>query len=553
MNKAALALLLLSSTAPAFAQKWKKEDKQTLSYLQQHVEYLASDKLEGRRTGTAGEEAAAKYIEQQFTAIGLQPKGTKGFLQSFEVAEGRVIQPATFLTIDGKNLQLNREFFPLAASSNGSVEALPSVALQEPKMPWFLDVKEVMEANAHNPHFDLGTALAAKAKESKAKGATALFLYNSGSKPDGLKFDGRDRSESWGLPVVYLTDAAVKTYLHDASAALDIKLRVDIGEKKRNGNNVVAYLDNGAPLTIIFGAHFDHLGYGEDGNSREVEKKTQIHNGADDNASGTAALIELARRLKSSKSKKHNYLFIAFSGEELGLYGSKYFTENPTVDLNLVSYMINMDMVGRLNDSSKVVTVGGYGTSPIWGTLYGVQGKKGLYNEGLQFRFDSSGTGPSDHTSFYRKNIPVLFFFTGLHSDYHKPTDDFDKINYNGEMRLVRHLLSLVEATDREPLKLAFTKTREAQTTTSARFTVSMGIMPDYTYSGNGVRVDGVSENRPAQKAGLAAGDVITKLGDYPVSSVEGYMQALSKFKKGDRTAVEYNRAGKTLSATIEF
>jgi aminopeptidase YwaD len=553
VNKAALAFIVLSCSTSAFAQKWKKEDKQTLAYLQQHVEYLASDKLEGRRTGTAGEAAAAKYIEEQFAAIGLQAKGANGFLQAFEVAEGRQIQPATFLTIDGKALQLNREFFPLAASSNGSMEALPSVALQEPKMPWFVDVKEVLDANAGNPHFDLPAALAAKAKDMKAKGATALFLYNSGSKTDGLKFDGRDRSEGWGLPVVYLTSEAVKTYLQDASATLDVKLRVDVAEKKRNGNNVVGYLDNGAPLTIVFGAHFDHLGYGEDGNSREAEKKAQIHNGADDNASGTAALIELARRLKASKQKTHNYLFIAFSGEELGLYGSKYFTEHPTIDLNTVSYMINMDMIGRLNDSSKVVTVGGYGTSAKWGALYGVQGKKGLYNEGLQFRFDSSGTGPSDHTSFYRKNIPVLFFFTGLHSDYHKPTDDFDKINYNGQMRLVRHILSLVEATDKEPLKLAFTKTREAQTTTSARFTVSMGIMPDYTFSGNGVRVDGVSENRPAQKAGIAAGDVITKLGDYPVSSVEGYMQALSKFKKGDRTAVEYNRAGKALSATVEF
>jgi C-terminal processing protease CtpA/Prc len=215
--------------------------------------------------------------------------------------------------------------------------------------------------------------------------------------------------------------------------------------------------------------------------------------------------------------------------------------------------MINMDMVGRLSDSSKVVTVGGYGTSPVWGMLYNVKGKKGLYSEGLQFRFDSSGTGPSDHTSFYLKNIPVLFYFTGLHSDYHKPTDDPDKINYNGQVHLVKHIYSLLEATDKQPQKLAFTKTREPQTTTSARWTVSMGIMPDYTFSGTGVRVDGVSENRAAQKAGIRAGDIITKLGDFAVSSMEGYMQALSKFKKGDKAEVKYIRAGQTLSTTVEF
>lgn len=553
MKKAAIPIFLLALSFSAPAQKWKKEDKQTLTYLQQHVQFLASDKLEGRRTGTAGEAAAAQYIAEQFAAIGLQPKGVTGFLQPFDVQEGKQVQPATFLTIDGKNLQLHREFFPLVTSSNGIVEALPSVALQEPKTPWFLDLKELLESNAHNPHFDLMNAVGTKAKEYKNKGANALFLYNSGSLKDGLTFDGRDRTENWGLPVVYLTKEAAKTYLHDDGATLDIKLKIDIGEKKRTGTNVVGYIDNSAASTIILGAHFDHLGLGEDGNSREVEKRSQIHNGADDNASGTSALIELARRLKSSKHKNHNYLFIAFSGEELGLYGSKYFTENAPVDLSTVNYMVNMDMIGRLNDTSKVVTVGGFGTSPAWAALYGLKGKKGLYSEGLQFRFDSSGTGPSDHTSFYRKNIPVLFFFTGLHSDYHKPTDDFDKINYNGQMHLVRHILSVVEATDRQPQKLAFTKTREAQTTTSARWSVSLGIMPDYTFSGSGVKVDGVSDNRPAQKAGIMAGDVITRLGDFPLTSMESYMQALSKFKKGEKATVQYTRNGQALSTTVEF
>jgi aminopeptidase YwaD len=252
--------------------------------------------------------------------------------------------------------------------------------------------------------------------------------------------------------------------------------------------------------------------------------------------------------LKDSKYKKNNYLFTAFSGEELGLLGSKYFTEHPTIDLSKVNYMINMDMIGRLNDSSKVLTIGGYGTSPEWGKLFTVlSSDKNIIN-----KYDSSGTGPSDHTSFYRKDIPVLFFFTGLHSDYHRPTDDADKINYAGEFRVLKYIYKIIDETNGIG-KLAFTKTRETQSSTSARFSVTMGIMPDYAFSGNGVRADGISEGRPAQKAGLKAGDVIIQLGEYPVFSVENYMQVLGKFKKGDKTKVKVKRGNETVEAEVQF
>jgi Zn-dependent M28 family amino/carboxypeptidase len=309
---------------------------------------------------------------------------------------------------------------------------------------------------------------------------------------------------------------------------------------------------------VILGAHLDHLGYGEDGNSRNTSHTPAIHNGADDNASGTAALIELARKLKQSAAKGNNYLFIAFSGEELGLYGSKYFTEHPTIDLTTANYMINMDMVGRLNDSSKVLTIGGYGTSPTWSTVI----EKDYFGPGdhsnkktaslMTIKIDSSGTGPSDHTSFYRKDIPVLFYFTGLHTDYHTPGDDADKINYAGQELIVKHILDLIERLDKTP-KLAFLKTREAQTSTNTRFNVTMGVMPDYTYTGNGLRADGVSEGKPAQKAGLKAGDIVLQIGDYKISSMESYMQTLGKFKKGDKVKVKYKRGNEELETTVEF
>ncbi|RYZ26620.1 MAG: M28 family peptidase [Chitinophagaceae bacterium] len=520
--------------------------------LRSHVEYLSSDKLEGRRTGTEGEKLAAEYISGAFAKAGLQPKGSNGFFQTFLVDEGKEIALSTAFSINGNALMLNRDFFPLVFSANGKINASPSIALMESGEPWFYNMADVMNQNKSNPHFDVTAAVLAKAKEAAQKGATALLVYNTSVVADGWKFNGREKTDVLSIPVVYFSNKVAATYFKDPTASLKLEGTIEIREKSRTGTNVVGYIDNGAATTVVLGAHFDHLGYGEDHNSRHTGTDQQIHNGADDNASGTAALVELARMVKTFNLKKNNYLFIAFSGEELGLYGSKYFTQNPTIDLSAVNYMINMDMVGRLSDTSKTLTVGGYGTSPVWGEIYSRQGKEGLY-PAATYRFDSSGTGPSDHTSFYLKNIPVLFYFTGLHTDYHKPSDDFDKINYNGEAAIVQHILSLLQATDKLPARVAFAKTREAQTATTARFSVTLGIMPDYTYSGAGVRADGVSEGRPAQKAGLKTGDIITSIGDYKIGSMESYMQTLGKFKKGDKTTVNYIRDGKSLVTTVEF
>lgn len=548
-----LFILFLFVATLAQAQKLKKVDKVLIANLRAHIQYLADDKLEGRRTGASGEQKAAEYISTQFKQIGISPKGTSEYYQVFDINEGKQINPETSLMIDGKLLTLYKDFFPLIISPNLSVSGETSTALQEPNTPWFFDLKELLNEHANNPHFNLEAVIIKSTKEAAKRGASAVFIYNSSNQQGGLRFIGKEKQEVVSIPVVYLTKEAVKKYLSDESATLNIKVKIEIVDKNRSGTNVIGYIDNGAPTTVILGAHFDHLGHGEDGDSREIEKEGQIYNGADDNASGTAALIELARRLKNSKLKNNNYLFIAFSGEELGLFGSKYFTQHPTIDLNHVNYMINMDMIGRLNDSMHVVTVGGFGTSPSWGEVYNLSGKKKLYAENLSFRFDSSGTGPSDHTSFYLKNIPVLFYFTGLHPDYHKPTDDYDKINYTGEMNVVKHIMSVIAIEDKQKNKLAFTKTRETQTTTSARFSVTMGIMPDYTYTGIGVRVDGVSDNRPAQKAGLKTGDVILSLGDFKTNSLESYMQALGQFKKGDKTKVTYLRNEQTLSSAVEF
>jgi hypothetical protein len=307
------------------------------------------------------------------------------------------------------------------------------------------------------------------------------------------------------------------------------------------GRNVVAFLDKKAEKTIVIGAHFDHLGMGGQGSLHRGD--SAIHNGADDNASGTAALLALAKIFKY-ETLKSNILFIAFSGEENGLWGSNYFVKNPTIDLKTVNYMINMDMVGRLNPE-KSLAVHGVGTSPSFPPVLDP-----INADSLKLVPSESGVGPSDHTSFYLQDLPVLHFFTGQHADYHKPSDDADKINYEGLVQVIRYISRLIAGLDAEP-KLAFTKTKDSSD--SPRFTVSMGVVPDYLYDGKGMRVDGVSEGKPAQAAGLQKGDIVIQLGDSTINDMMGYMRALSVFKKGDSTQVVLERAGQKIAAKVKF
>ena len=316
--------------------------------------------------------------------------------------------------------------------------------------------------------------------------------------------------------------------------------------EERHSNNVVGFLDNKAPYTIVIGAHYDHLGLGHDHNSLDANPEGKIHNGADDNASGTAGVIELAKYYSRNKVKEpYNFLFICFSGEELGLLGSKKWCENPDIPLSKINYMLNMDMIGRLNDSTKKLVIYGVGTSPVFVPLIDSIATR------MSIKKDSAGIGPSDQTSFYLKDIPVLHFFTGQHSDYHKPSDDASKLNYPGMADVLSYIATCIDRTLKYP-KMQFQKTRSPDTG-KASFKVTMGVMPDYTYEGRGMRIDGVTDNKPAFRAGIQRGDVVLKLGGEPVLDVQGYMQVLSKYKKGDTADVEVirNNEHKILSVTF--
>ena len=392
-----------------------QQQPESTTSISQDIQVLASDSLQGREVGTKGERMAAAYLVSRFKSIGLEPKGTTNYIQSFFVKD------------------------------------------------------------ADNPH--------EQAKMSSI---------------DSIK----------GI----------------------------------EGRNVIAFQDNPGDNLIIVGAHYDHLGYG--GFSSLHRGDTAIHNGADDNASGVAAMLAIAQYFKNNPPNS-DLLYMAFSGEEKGLWGSNYFVKNPTVDLSNTNFMINMDMVGRL-DTAKGIAIHGTGTAPVWSEIIDQSN-----TVGLKVIKKESGVGPSDHTSFYLQDIPVLHFFTGQHSDYHKPTDDADLINIDGIQKIVTLIENIISNLDNEP-KLEFQKTKD-ESTQGPRFTVTLGVVPDYLFDGRGMKIDGVSEDKPAQKAGLEKGDVVLQMGDSTITDMMSYMRALSAFNKGDETKVVIDRNGEELIFDITF
>lgn len=312
-------------------------------------------------------------------------------------------------------------------------------------------------------------------------------------------------------------------------------------------NNILGFLDNKQAYTIIIGAHYDHLGKGDQGGSLTENADGKIHNGADDNASGVASLLELARYYSSNpKQENYNFLFVAFSGEELGLLGSKFVAEKlKSEDINV---MINLDMIGRYRED-KGLTIGGIGSSTAlekWGP------ELGMCME-LSFHLDSSGVGPSDHASFYLKDIPVLFLFTGAHEDYHKPEDDAHKLNYKGIKLISNYVIQLVSHLDELP-KIDFKKTANPHAaSTRSSFKVSLGVIPDYSFGGTGLKIDGVTNGRPAAIAGIKAGDIIVKMGDTPIKDIQNYMEVLHTSEQGQSLQLEISRKGEIITTKITF
>ncbi|MCB0700080.1 MAG: M28 family peptidase [Chitinophagales bacterium] len=541
MRRSILSITAILLFQPVIAQK--VSDKKIVKQLKKDIGYLASDELKGRRTGSEGEKMAAEHIVSFYKKQGIAEYEGK-YIYPFEFVSGRSIDNATLLKVGTEKLTIKEDGFPVAFSGNGSAygEVIPDV-MEQGKI-WMISMFED-EEQAKDPHFNWEKAAFEKCENAIKQGAKGVLFYDKFDAKYPAVFNKKTEYESLSIPVAYLSYKGYTQYVDKAKNSILVALNITLKDKMLKGNNIIGFVNNGAKHTVILGAHYDHLGLGQDGNSMQANSKGQIHNGADDNASGSAALMQLASWVKDSELKNYNYLFIHFSAEELGLIGSKKVVEQLGFEGSQVAYMINMDMVGRLNDSTHALTVGGVGTSPAWGKV--IDANTGDFKIVL----DSAGVGPSDHTSFYHKNIPVLFFFTGTHSDYHKPSDDANKINYTGEALIMKYIYGVVTKMDAMPKpEFQKTKTKEAG---KVRFKVTLGIMPDYSYNDGGLKVDGVTDGRPAGKAGVKAGDIITKLGDLEIRGIQTYMEALSEFEEGDKTTVTVMRGGEELTMPLEF
>nr|MCS5641090.1 M20/M25/M40 family metallo-hydrolase [Candidatus Neomarinimicrobiota bacterium] len=303
---------------------------------------------------------------------------------------------------------------------------------------------------------------------------------------------------------------------------------------------------------IVIGAHYDHLGFGGAHSGSRRPDTLAIHNGADDNASGVAAILEIIEKLKAEQTKlKRSILFLSFGAEEMGLLGSKYFVNNPLVDLEKIKLMFNLDMVGRLDSTTKAITVGGTGTAVGLSDLV----QRFAEGEDLNVKLSSEGYGPSDHTSFYVENIPVLFFFTGVHEDYHTPEDDVEKINLSGEILVAEFVHDLIIEAANVPESLVYQEAGpKEQPSGRRRFKVTLGIMPDYSSEeGEGLRVDGVINNKPAKRAGMEKGDVIVAMDGKPVKNIYDYMYRLEECKPGQRINVDVLRNGKKITLVVDL
>lgn len=542
-----IILILSLCTQLVFAQNELQDQ------LSAHVYFLSDDRLEGRATGSEGEQIALEYISNYFKAYGLKPKGEEGFVQSFDFTLGKKAGITNAMRINDFQMEIIQDYFPLAYSGNGTVKALVEdvgFGIHAPGLYDDYEGKKNLEGKVfainlsspdgihpHSKYLDY-TDYQTRIKTAEAFGAAAIIFYNHDEHLDDPKFDLSMNVKSFDIPIVFITDGLIKT-------GDEVKLNVDLKEQNRTGRNVIAYIDNGAENTIVLGAHYDHLGWGESGGSLH-RGEPAIHNGADDNASGVSLMLELAKAIKENKLTNNNYLFIAFSGEELGLYGSKSFVQHATIDTSKINYMLNFDMVGRL-DEENTMAVNGVGTSPLF------EEKVTAIKAGnLKIKTTESGMGPSDHASFYLANKPVLHFYTGNNPDYHKPSDDPHLINYPGMVQVFDYTLALLRDLDDEG-KFQFTKTKDSNNKNAPRFSVTLGVVPDYMFDGEGMRIDGVTEGKPASKAGIQPGDIIKQLGDIQITDMMAYMTALSKFKPGQNTLVKVERDKQLLVLPIEF
>lgn len=547
-----------------FAQtvKYDQSENAITLRLKKDIYLLASDSLMGRETGTAGEKMASDYIISQYKTIGIAPYfDGNSYTQSYTFKDSPSLGDSNILKIGKNSYSVKKDFYPLSYSASAKVSGQTvnvGYGIHEPvsgyndyfnrtelKGKIFIIETSLPEEHKTDTNFIKFTDLQRKVDTAVAYGAAGIVFINSDlhSPPPSEKLT--TYIIPFSIPVIFIEEDAVSKFMIRKKPAIT-EISVDIKRDIKTGYNIAAYIDNKAPTTIIIGGHYDHIGMGKE-NSRYTGTEPQVHNGADDNASGTGAVIELARYFMNSTYKKHNYLFMNFSGEEKGLYGSSNFTKSTYFDTTKVAYMLNLDMVGRYDTTKVGLDIIGTGTSPLWDTLISLNKPADM-----KIKRSRSGFDGSDQMSFYLKNIPVLFLFTGIHSDYHMPTDDADKINFPGEVKIIKFAEKFIESTD-TIVKMPFSKAVKDSSVRIPKFSATLGLVPDHSYEGKGLRVEGTMPDRPAEKAGIKGGDIIIKIGEYDTPEIMSYMKALGHFKKGDKTKVVVKRGDETLTLDVEF
>ncbi len=584
-----ILLLFIVFAAGIFAQN---NAEITAEEIKQHITYLASDELEGRMTGTEALYKAAEYLKDEFKSYGVLPLFNESYFQEFPFIEKLELGSNNKFDVefrninspDGQSFKLSEEFIPLSFSDNLSISgkvvfAGYGITAKDLNYDDYtgVDVKDKIvivfrnHPDMKSPHskFEQYSSLRYKTTNARDKGAKGIIFVNTSDKTDDplvpLRYDDAGRITGISalsvkrelLGFIPLKDLQVKidstltpdTYIIEGDN-LTIELETEVKEVKGKSVNVggiVKASNNKFPGEyLVIGAHFDHLGWG--GQNSLYMGEPSIHNGADDNASGTTGLLELAEIFSSIKDKiDRDIVFIAFSGEELGLLGSSYVVNNFPLPIENDITMINMDMIGRLNDKKDLI-VYGTGTSSKWKSLLD---DKNEYDFNLTF--NDEGFGPSDHSSFYGKKIPVLFFFTGTHTDYHKPSDDTDKINARGQEKVVKYVydvaLSIVNA-DSKPDYISVEKKDTGRMMGSR---VYVGTVPDFAGEVDGYKLGGVTDGSPAAKAGLLAGDIIVQFGEKKISNIYDFTYALGNYVPGDKVNVIIKRGEKEMTVEIEL
>jgi aminopeptidase YwaD len=573
----------------------------TAGELREYVKYLASDALEGRASGSQGNTDAAIYIAADLKLWGLKPAGDNGtFFQPFEFVSAVKAGEQNVCTVmnDGlpggkKEFVVNTDFRPLGFSATGQADAglvfvgygisasdksYDDYAGVDVKDKIVLILRYAPDGSSPQSEFQRYTALRNKARVAREKGAAAMILVtgpadeaddtliklaiDQGAGSSGLpaitmKRDQADvmlSGSGWTVKSLQDTIRKARSPRSFAVAGTSLHLSTEITRVMSQTSNIIGYLEGNDPVlkdeVLVLGAHMDHLGKGGPGSGSMVPDTVAIHNGADDNASGTAALLELAQAFAARpKQIKRTIIFVFFSGEELGTLGSGYYVSQPFFPLKQTVAMLNMDMVGRLRD--RALTIGGSGTSSTWGSLLGRENA----DSSFLLTLNPDGFGPSDHASFYGKDIPVLFFFTNVHDDYHKPGDDWDKLNYVGEEKITKMIYRIAEDIDTMAVRPPFTRVQVASsgrgnaTGDSRGFSVTLGIVPDVGESTTGMKISGVRPNGAAEKAGLKSGDIITSIGGHKVMNVYDYMGVLGELKAGQEVEVVVLRDGKEMKA----